>query len=257
MLRGRGFVSSPPDERDFPAEQLLGAAAPIQDSVDLSSLSKIHDQGQTNSCVIFSSAQALRVYLKYRGLLDDVWFSIRFGYYNTLVAQNQGIKDDGCIPRYALQSLQDTGFCAEASWPWDETNVLAHPLPDAYTMAEDQKRKTTYYRITSTGEDLKFAVRLALNKGYPVIWGGPIDAPYEAYYENGGNGLIQTPTAPWVGSHMRCIVGYTPDYMLEANSWGTMMGLNGFGRVDWNFVANAPSLGYEFWVFDSVPNLTG
>lgn len=214
------------------------------------------DQGSTNTCVLFATCQALRCFLKLRGNSNDLWFSVRFGYYNTLLKQGEGIVDNGCWPRVALQTLQSTGFCREDHWPWDESAVLAHPLPDAYTFANDQKLKTTYYRLLSTGDNLVFQVKQALSKGYPIIWGGPIDAAYENYYSNGGAGLLQTPVGPFVGSHMRCLVGYTADYAIEANSWGTA-GLNGLGHVDWNFIRSAPDVGYELWVFDSVPTVSG
>lgn len=248
MARTYGLTPSVPDSRDYKAEALLfGAAVPPKEDLALLAFAQIHNQGRTNSCVLHSVAQAIRVFLKARGLPDDLWPSVLFLYWNTLKVSGK-IADEGCQPRTALQTLTDLGFCSASDWPFDETQVLSQPLPDAYTAASDQRLITSYYRITSIGNDLVAAIKQAINKKHPVIYGGPVNQAYEDYV---GIGTIPPPAGPFLGNHMRCILGYTEDYAIEANSWDTAWGANGFGHLRWDFVKDPQN--FEFWVFDGVP----
>lgn len=249
----RGLLPSPPDNRDYPAAQLLGAAPLSLPAAfhDLVPLVEIHNQGGTNTCVWQSIAQAVKVFLKARNAPKSVWLSVLFGYWNTLKLQGRAFVDDGCIPRVALQVLTDAGFCDESDWPFIEAQVLAQPLPDAYTAAFDQKLITSYYRLFSVQDQLIADIKLALSQSRPVIWGSPIDQVYEDY----SGGILGPPKGPWVGSHMRCLVGYDQDYAIEANSWGIGWGENGLARVSWDFITWAYS--HDFWVFDGVPSVSG
>lgn len=255
MTFGRGFLPSPPDSRDYPIERLLGAAAPPpEQALGLVPYVSIHDQGQTSSCVSFAIAQALRVYLRSKGFSEDFWPSTRFHYYLTLERQGSGIVDGGLIPRFAFQVLSESGFCKEEHWGWDPSGILAAPLPDTYTFASDQAKKTQYYRFFGSGDDLVAQIKSALAQGYPVVWGGPISKDYEVF---DGAGTIKLQAPPFEGGHMRCLVGYNSSYAIESNSWGTGWGSSGFGFIDWGFIADAPSIGYEFWAVTYVPSVTG
>lgn len=253
MQRGRGLFPSPPSKDDVDTEQLLGSGGTPPLSVEgLLPLVRIKDQSTTQTCVWFAIAQAAHVYLKNQDPKRDVWLSPMFGYYNTLKAQGRAIADLGCIPRVALQVFTEAGFCDDADWPFDPAKVLHQPLPDAYTQANDQKLITNYYRLYGTGEDLVMQIKMALAAGHPVIYGSPIDDGYEAH---DGRDPMGPPTGKWNGSHMRCLVGYTKDFAIEANSWSTGWGDNGFGLISWEFI----KWGYchDFWVFSSVPVPTG
>jgi hypothetical protein len=192
--------------------------------------------------------------LKFRNPTTDVWLSVLFGYYNTLLDQKESPPTDlGCIPRNALEVLTNIGFCNTENWPFDQSKVLVHPLPDAYAEAFDQRLISKYYKITATGDALVQQIKQAISSGYPVIYGSPIDSTYEAYA--GGGKVLNAPTGEWLGSHMRCLVGYTADYAIEANSWSTGWGNNGLGYIGWDFI-KWPSA-FDFWVFDGVPQPTG
>lgn len=254
MRHGLGLFPSPPSKLDYEAERLLGAPGSVPARFEeLLPFVSIKSQSSTNTCVWFSIAQAVRVFLKYRNapVPDDFWISPLFGYYNTLVRQANMIVDRGCIPRIALATLTDLGFCDDADWKFDPAMVLKQPLPDAYTQATDQKLITSYYRLYETGDALVHQIKQALAAGHPVIYGSPIDATYEA---NTG-GLIMPATGEWIGAHMRCLVGYTENYAIEANSWGDDWGDKGFGYLSWDFIKWEYS--YDFWVFDGVPTPTG
>lgn len=253
LLRGCGLFPSPPSKDDVESEQLLGSGGSQPPRFEgLLPLVRISDQSITQTCVWFSIAQAAHVYLKNQNPSADIWLSPTFGYYNTLKAQGRGIQDRGCIPRIALQVLTESGFCDDKDWPFDPAMVLKQPLPDAYTQANDQKLITNYYRLYGTGEELVMQIKQALIAGYPVIYGSPIDRAYEGH---DGKNPMGPPTGPWLGSHMRCLVGYTEDFAIEANSWGTGWGSNGFGLIGWEFI----KWGYchDFWVFSGVPTPTG
>ena len=215
------------------------------------SLVDIHDQGGTSTCVWQATAQAVKVHLDARDAPRSVWLSVLFGYWNTLKEQGRGIVDAGVIPRIALQTLTDAGFCDESEWPFIESKILDQPLPDAYTAAFDQKLITGYYRLFSVQDQLVDDIKKAISQDRPVIWGSPVDQAYEDHT----SGIVAPPTGPWLGSHMRCLVGYTADYAIEANSWGRNWGENGLARISWDFIKWAYA--HDFWVFDSVPNISG
>lgn len=250
-----GLQPSPPDNRDFPAEQLLGASGAVaapSAHTQLVSLVDIHNQGGTSTCVWQSIAQAVKVFMKARNAPKVAWLSVMFGYWNTVKAQGRGLVDRGCIPRIALQTLTEAGFCDESDWPFIEAKVLDQPLPDVYTAAFDQKLITSYYRLFGTGDDLITGIKQALAQNRPVIYGSPIDTEV---YESYSGGVMGIPTGAWIGSHMRCLVGYTEDYAIEANSWGTGWGENGLAKISWEFITWAYA--HDFWVFDGVPVISG
>jgi hypothetical protein len=248
----KGLLPSPPSSKDYSAEQLLGAAGPVPDEyTKLVSLVEIHNQGGTNTCVWQSIAQAVKVFLKARNAPKAAWLSVLFGYWNTLKEQGRGFSDNGCIPRIALQTLTDAGFCDEGDWPFIEAQVLNQPLPDVYTAAFDQKLITSYYRLFGVQNELIAGIKQALSQDRPVIWGSPIDDGYEKY----SGGVMGPPTGPWLGSHMRCLVGYTADYAIEANSWDTNWGEGGLAKISWEFITWAYA--HDFWVFDGVPVISG
>ncbi len=251
-MRGLGHFPSPPSKKDFEAELLIGSASYPDEYLELIPHVLTHHQDVTSTCVWQAIAQAVRVFLKARDPASNVWLSVLFGYFNTLKAQGRPLRDAGCIPRIALQVLTNSGFCDEVDWPFDPALVLTQPLPDSYTEATDQKLITSYYRLFGTGQDLVDQIKRALSQNHPVIYASPIDAGYDQYT---GGRILGPSTGPWLGSHMRCLVGYTPDYAIEANSWGTGWGNNGLGHIGWDFIQWEHTK--DFWVFDGVPQPSG
>lgn len=248
-VRSYGRLPSPPDSRDKPAALLLTGAAPPPPSNDsLLRYVRIHDQSITNTCVWFATAQALRVLLMSRDGATDPWISTAFGYWNTLKLQGLGFSDRGCIPRVALDALLKGGFCDESAWPFDEAKVLMQPVPGAYVAAYDQRLLTGYYRLTSFGDQLLFDVKRAINAGFCVIWGSPVDQKYEDF---DGSYIMGIPQGPMKGQHQRCLVGYTETHFIEANSWSNSWGSNGFGLISPEFITWDRA--GDFWVFDAAP----
>ena len=245
-----GLLPSPPSNNDSTADVLLGAAGapPPEESLELLAYVSTHNQGGTSTCVWQAIAQAVWVYLSARGKQAS-WLSVMFGYWNTLKLQGHGMSDDGCVPRVALQVLTDAGFCSESEWPFDESKVLAQPPPDAYTAAYDQRVITKFHRLFSQGEQLKLDIKTAINQKRPVIYGSPVDQAYESYT----HGIIQVPKSPFLGSHMRCLVGYTKDFAIESNSWGDW-GMSGLGHLSWDVITWP--MCHDFWIFDDAPVLS-
>lgn len=243
-----GLIPSSPDPRDWSASRLLRMAAPPPASSDeLLEYVSVHDQGNTETCVWFATAQALHVWLKSKKNREE-WIATLFGYYNTLELQGSGIVDQGCQPRVAMQVLAQAGFCSETVWPFVEANVLQQPPPDAYTAANDNKMVAGYYyRIDSTGSQLITDIKTAIANGYPVIYGTPVDDTYERY----SGGIMPVPNGTSLGRHCRCLVAYTPDYVQEVNSWNKSWGENGLARINWEICTWSEAS--DFWVFDSVP----
>src|SRR5512141_2528363 len=138
MPRHYGLLPSPPDVRDYSINALFGgvlSGPPPSEYTDMLPLVEIRDQGDTDTCVWQAIAQAVRIFLKARNAPKSAWLSVLFGYWNTLKQQGRGIADMGVIPRIALQTLTDAGFCDETDWPFVEAQLLSQPPPDTYTSA--------------------------------------------------------------------------------------------------------------------------
>lgn len=250
MKRTPGCIETPAG-LGVPASNLFGASggsAELPESFSLAEWVTIRDQGQLGSCVWFAIDQALRVFLAYRGYKGPMEFSPLFGYHNTLRKENTLGFDIGCRPINAFEVLMDLGVPEERTWPYEESKVFEKPSWAAFQDAIDLKTSTSFYRITEYGDDRALAIKTAISKGYPVVWGTPLSKHYE---EQAKAGVVPVPVVEeCVGRHARCIVGYTPDYFLEANSWGTSFGDKGFAKISYDYINWLFSS--DFWVVDGV-----
>lgn len=130
----------------------------------------------------------------------------------------------------AVLGMQQYGLVTESRWPLDEAHINEPPPEDVFQHAIDAT-VGEYYRIES-GFGCVDAIRQALAKGYIPAFAMDVDASYE---ELTPDEIYSGPKGPILGGHMQAIVGYTPDYLLIAGSWGYQFARNGFARVSPKF----------------------
>jgi hypothetical protein len=223
--RGLGYRVPVPDLRDRSTERLgLKAATPIGHADNRWQIVDILDQGSLGSCVLNAIMQMVRADQVKRLPQSSPPLGSRLaGYYFARVTAGEEEQDGGCDPRTAMTALRKWGICPEVDWPYDEEKFADCPSSIALHNCYDQ-RAYDYYWIMSSGAQKVIDVELALDAGYLVFVGGPIDADYGKWKP--GNEPLGPVTAP-IGGHARVYWGYDGKRKHEVGSWGDDLGDHG------------------------------
>lgn len=246
--RGLGYRQDEPDERDFPAERILGAGSA---SIVPASMARFRsgtlEQRGASSCVAFALTRAidmaLRAEAERRGAPNPTDLPLGapgFVYFNArqqevVDAKNAGrpapaIEDRGSYPRLAMRAVQKLGFCADESYPYVEAleRINSPPPPHAYRFAFDQSG-FKYYRVSSAGIARVAEVARALTQGKPVIFGMFVDT---AFIRNRGERITGVnQNDPNGGGHMMAVLDVTESDVAVDNWWGNDWGDYGIGRL--------------------------
>lgn len=202
-----------PTEEDRFVETSLSAAADI-DWRTRGVLTGVKDQGQCGSCWAFSATEAIESY------------AVISGKYRLTALSPQQINscdrnDGGCnggntetAYKYVVSA---GGIETEASYPYTSGRGQTGPC-----LADPSKFvvKITGYRAVAKGES---NLEAALNNG-PVSVCLAADA-FQTYH----SGILAS--CPGRIDHCVQAVGYTADYWIVRNSWGTGWGEAGFIRI--------------------------
>jgi hypothetical protein len=267
-VRSFGYKEDPPDDRDFPVEELLGAAA-RPDVVIPASLVKhvvgVLDQRSANACVGFALARsihiALRVEAERRGHDPSeiplpspafLYANARIREYVEAKASGRAarpIEDSGSYPRLAMKALRALGFCPEGAYPYSVAlqHINAPPPPTSFRHAFDMSG-TTFYRISEAGIPRVAAISRALAQGHPVMLGLQVD---EAFTRNRGERVESIDSGALVGGHAMAVVAVDVNDVTVANSWGASFGDMGLGRIA-NAVIGSP-LASDVYALSVVP----
>ena len=234
MPRKLGWTRSLPDHRDF-----LRAEPPptmeLPEAVDLSPLfpSPPFDQGDFGSCV-FNAGAALMQYQQLRQGFP-VWMPSRlFWYFNVRRMEGTGNEDAGAQIRDAMKSLNTTGVCYEALWPYDDAHFAVDPPKDCYDVAENHQ-SIRYARVRQYAMHIK--AELAL--GNPIIFGAMLYRSFESDLVAATGdvpypGRLEEP----IGGHCMLITGYERDQVIVRNSWGTGWGDKGHCRMPMDYICS-------------------
>lgn len=242
-----GYKQDPHDERDVPAERMLGASPNVL--VPASMLKyRVGDlwQGGAGSCVAHALARAEDMSLRYQAekLGRDASripkSSRRFRYYNArrqeavdAIARGEAaptMHDGGCYPRLAMRAEQKIGFCDEAIYPYSDAldDINAVPPPAAYQAAIDQA-EFKYARVSLQGNQRVIDCARAMAVGKPSIFGMFVDS---AFMKNKGARIESINTRdPDGGGHMLTVLEITQDEVYFDNWWLRSWGSNGIGRM--------------------------
>jgi hypothetical protein len=244
-LRDIGYLRDKPDPRDLRfSATVTRPSLPPPGSVDLrSGISKILDQGQTNSCVAHAYAYAIDIVETLSGL--EYHPISRLYLYHSARAQHGDQKTDGgTYLRSAARALQLVGAPPERFWPFEEKKINKQPHPVAY-MEAHPRREGLYERIDGVGDMRLLNIKRALAAGHPVVFGTLIT---EAFMKNEGSPTIQRPkdNKGLIGGHAMAIVGYDRDGFVIVNSWGPRWRAGGTAWLTHDYMAWAGTS--DLWI---------
>jgi hypothetical protein len=126
-----------------------------------------------------------------------------------------------------MQGLRDYGVPDEKFWPFKIRNVNKKPAGFAPWTRANPRKGGAYESIVGIGLGRLKAIRDAIAKGYPVVFG---TAVAKSFMPARGPIEIDRPKSneTLVGNHAMCIVGYEGDRFRVLNSWGKNWRDNGF-----------------------------
>jgi C1A family cysteine protease len=149
----------------------------------------------------------------------------------------------------AFKAMKFAGAASEGSEPWDQARINIGPSFSAFRDASDRKWIDGYYRISESGANRIAAVKAAIAKGFPVVYGQEVDSSWENY---DGTTVLQ-PSKTSIGGHSTFLYAYDAehDVFLGQNSWGKDWG-NG-GRYKISPAAIGAATASDFWIVDHTP----
>jgi hypothetical protein len=232
-------VGVPPKGEAVPPQPLPPAFTNVaeKDAVDLRKYcTPIGDQGQTGRCSAFAWTHATEMS---RNILQEE--SPRLSP-NFTMLEFQRMQGDAQDYRYAYsggdgtisgpdpgQVLVQHGTCRQELWPDDS------PQP----VTREQQLTTDAERYRLEGVPLPIAiddVKKVLSAGCPVHVAMNTGT---AFSDVGRDGVFNAAEAPWGrhGRHAMLIVGYTGNFFILKNSWGTDWGDKGYAYIPKNVLA--------------------
>ena len=232
-------VGLPPKGDSVPPQPLPPAFANVteQDAVDLRKYcTPVGDQGQTGRCSAFAWTHATEMS---RNILQEE--SPRLSP-NFTMLEFQRMQGDAQDYQYAYSGGDGTisgpdpggvlvqhGTCRQELWPDDRTT----PVTREQQLVADADR----YRLEGVPLPISIDdVRKVLSAGCPVHVSMNTGA---AFSDVGRDGVFNAAEAPWGrhGRHAMLIVGYTGNFFILKNSWGTDWGDEGYAYVPKNVLA--------------------
>jgi papain like protease len=234
-------VGVPQKGESVPPQPLPPAFANVQekDAVDLRKYcTPIGDQGQTGRCSAFAWTHATEMS---RNILQQE--SPRLSP-NFTMLEFQRMQGDARDYSYAHsggdgtisgpepgQVLVQQGTCRQELWPDDAERP--------YTREEQMTQDAARYHLE--GVPLPIAlddVRKVLSAGCPVHVSMNTG---QAFSDVGRDGRFNAAESPWGrhGRHAMLIVGYTGNFFIVKNSWGTDWGDSGFCYIPKNVLAGS------------------
>ncbi len=255
MKFGTGYLPDPTDDRDRNISDLLSAAPPAGPKIDLEQfLPGAYNQRSTSSCVGQSGSGAIYTRAGAMGHKDRRIPSASWLYDIGRMTHGAMRKDSGTYIRGMCKAARQFGICPEESMPFRVGKINEYPRPKHFRDAYDQRSVSGYYRIYDSGQDRLKAIKTALDRGYPVVYGLRID---ENWYDYSAGEVLGVPDVS-IGGHATFLYGYSEadgGIFLGQNSWGTSWGDNGRYRIKQDAVAGSHAR--DIWAIDTVPEDSG
>lgn len=217
------------------------------------------DQGQLGSC----SANAIAFAYAFDEIKQknaEVFMPSRlFIYYNERVIEGTVDEDSGAQISDGMDSINKTGVCMEAVWPYDISQFTVQPSAEAYTQAK--LAKTINYVGLDFSDNPTIAdrvehIKTALKSGFPIIFGFLVYEEFESE-QVATTGMVPMPKPGEqpIGGHAVCAVGFDDNKQcfIVKNSWGPNWGLNGYFYMPYAYLGD-PNQASEFWIIRSLTN---
>jgi hypothetical protein len=232
-------VGVPPKGEPAPPQPLPPAFANVaeKDAVDLRKYcTPVGDQGQTGRCSAFAWTHAVEMS---RNILQEESPRLCPNFTMLEFQRMQGDAEDyqhaytggdgtisGPDPG---QVLVEHGTCRQELWPDDRDRPVARERQ----LEEDAER----YHLEAVPLPISIDdTRKVLSAGCPVHVSMNTGA---AFSDVGRDGLFNAAEAPWGrhGRHAMLMIGYTGNFFILKNSWGTVWGDQGYCYVPKNVLA--------------------
>jgi C1A family cysteine protease len=222
--RRYGYIRNPADHRDYGLTSLaLHVTAPLPASASLEEwLGPVKDQGDEGSCTAHAGTENFEfLYRKYKS--QQPIFSPAFLYYQSRLLDGDApdMGDDGSTGRSSCKAMNQFGVCLESQLPYVPGQFSIAPTAEQYQDA--LANKSGAYHFLTTVEDMKSCIA----SGYCFMIGFTV---YESFESIGSDGLMPVPDKvkeQVLGGHEVLVYGYTPEYLLVLNSWGSGWGAGG------------------------------
>jgi C1A family cysteine protease len=227
---------SPPDARDWKAEDYAPQAAPVRPrKLDLRAhCQPIRNQGGLGSCVTHAIVSGILGFILVTKGLPSRILSTLYPYVGARAQDGADPKSEGTFPRSVLNFLKTFGACLEEDMPYADTftpPVGPHALEHAA-----QNKVPGYARLNE--QDVNALMDA-------VFAHGPCQLTIEVQpgFDNVGHGIAM-PGGTGRGLHSVTVVGYDEDErtLLIRNSWGTFFGDAGYCRISFDYAR------HEAWV---------
>ena len=200
------------------------------------------DQRQSNSCVAQAVTSALELCRRRDGL-DSVELSALALWFATRRRMNppRSSINSGTWIWLACNTIRKLGVVPESKWPFLEK--MYHVNPGPLVMHEAAGHKIdAHYLIDATGDERVRQCIAAVVAGNPIVFGTVVGVDW---YQHRGAESIGFESQP-KGRHAMVIVGWTGDFFIVMNSWGTTWGRQGFALVEPDVISDSDTR--DLWV---------
>lgn len=238
-----------PDMRDLYYAAPFVTLLQLPTAMDLThNCPPVRDQGQLGSCTAFAISGALMYDQLMQGeVLDPL--SELFIYYNERLIEHDVYGDYGASIKDGVKSVNKTGACTEALWPYDIAKFANTPSADCY---QDAKLHSSlvYMRVLQNIQQMKGCIA----SEYPFIAGITVYESFESQSVT-STGIIPMPQygEKVLGGHAILIVGYddSKQTFTFQNSWSENWGDHGYGYLPYAYLVDQ-SLASDFWTIRKV-----
>lgn len=222
-LLGTGARRDVSDPRDWPLSRLALAALDVD--ADLSRAEcPIRDQGRTSTCV----GQSLAAGIQLAFLVGDAEpcpvLSALDPYFGARVLEGGPLRDNGAMPRLALEAVRAHGITTEAAWPFDLGRINDRPSWGARREGYPRRGVRGYYSCSGSVQ-----IALALRNRRPVQACWDVTTGFQKLR---GHDVVSEMAGDIVGGHAMLVVGVETvggamRFRVQ-NSWGRTWGNGGF-----------------------------
>lgn len=223
-LRAGGFLRGP-----VPQRILIGVGTNVPPHSSLSKyVTRIHDQGTSNSCVGQSLSTLVEIVHRERHLHQ--WRKFSAGYIWNQVDQgrNQGISYDDAF--HVLLGSGDArlkDFRPDGAFGWGIE-------PNAYVRHAAYAHRFLSWRSISPAD--RHTMEFEISHGRPIALAIPVSDSFYTLWNSPRIPIVSSQFGPQHFYHSITGIAYNRTGLVILNSWGPLWGRNGRAILTWSFI---------------------